>query len=503
MTPPQTGTTRAGADGPTPRLSGAAWPALARAGHCVHYERRGLATGIVHLGAGAFFRAHSALYAEAALAAGDRRWGITGVSLRHADARNALAPQDGLYTVLVRDNDLLAAQVVGSLAHVLVAPDEPGAVRAALCLPSVAIVTLTITEKAYGIGADGGLDEHAPDLAHDLQWPQAPRSAVGWLVAALSARRAAGLAPFAVLSCDNLRENGRTLRRLVLDYAQRVFPADAAWLAEEVAFPNSMVDRIVPRTLPQDQADACATHGFADAAPVRCEPFTQWVIEDFAGPRPAWESAGAQIVADVRPFEDAKLRLLNAAHTVLACAGRLLGHNLIAQAAADGDLAAFVRELMREELAPTLERTDQLDPAAYQAQLWPRFANAALGHTTRQVAMDTSAKLAQRHVPALRARQARGEPYERLALVIALWIRYLGAVDEAGNGYQIEDPLRAPLAALAAGWRTDPRATASGVLAVEAVFGDLGGDGSLARAVARHLALIAGAGVRGALRAAR
>lgn len=482
-------------------LGAPAWPALVKSGHAKAYDRAQVATGIVHLGAGAFFRAHAAAYTDAVLAAGDRRWAITGVSLRHPDVRAALAPQDGLYTVLERDNQAVAAKVIGALANVLVAPLEPAAVNAALCAPRVAIVTLTITEKAYGLAADGSLDAHAPAIAHDLQFPHAPRSAVGWLASTLIARRRAQHPPYTVLSCDNLRDNGRTLRGLVLEYARQVFPADVDWLAQNVAFPNTMVDRIVPRALAQDRLDARAAHGFGDAAPVRCEPFTQWVIERFAGPRPAWEGAGAEFVHDVRPYEDAKLRLLNAAHTAFACFGVLLGHATIAQAAVDPDIAAFVRSLMRAELAPTLTPAPAFDPVAYQAQLWPRFANAALGHATQQVAMDTSAKLAQRHVPALRERRRRNEPIDRLALVVAGWIRYLAGHDENGTAYAIDDPLAARLGAIAAPWRADPRACAERLLAVEAVFGDLRFDETVRCAVTRQLERIAAAGVRAALHA--
>jgi fructuronate reductase len=304
------------------------------------------------------------------------------------------------------------------------------------------------------------------------------------------------------LCCDNLRDNGRSLRRLVLAYARRAFAGDAAWIEGEVEFPGTMVDRIVPRTTPQDLQDARAAHGYEDAAPVRCEPFSHWVIERFGGPRPAWEAAGVQFVADVGPFEDAKLRLLNAAHTAFACFGVLLGHATIAQAATDADIAAFVRKLMRTELAPTVARAPALDPDAYQRQLWPRFTNAALGHATRQVAMDTSLKLSQRHVPALRERRARGEPVACLALVLAGWIRFLAGIAEDGSAYAIDDPLAPVVASIAAAWRTAPLDCARRILAVDTVFGDLRDDTSLAADVARHLESFARAGVRSALRQA-
>jgi len=485
------------------RLGAAAWPELIRSGHARAYQRTNAAGGIVHLGAGAFFRAHAAAYTDAVLASGDLRWGITGISLRRPDVRDALRPQDCLYTLLERDNATLTARVIGALRDVLAAPFESAAVRHALCSPSVHVVTLTITEKAYGLGADGNLDLADAAIAHDLRDPQSPRSAVGWLAATLVARHAAACAPYAVIACDNLRDNGHTLRRLVLGYAERVFPAQAGWLADHVAFPNTMVDRIVPRSTAADRVDAQAAHGFDDATPVRCEPFTQWVIETFPGVRPEWERAGALFVDDVRPFEEAKLRLLNAAHTALACFGVLLGHATIAEAAADPDIAAFVQHLMADELAPTLAPRRGLDPRAYHAMLWPRFTNAALGHATQQVATDTSAKLAQRHLPALRERRARDEPCRGIALVIAGWIRYLAGCDENGAAYPIDDPLAGPLTTIAASWQTDPSTCVERIFALDAVFGVLRDDATVKRDVARQLNAIASGGVRAALRAAR
>jgi fructuronate reductase len=482
------------------RLASPAWPQLVRAGVAAAYERGRIETGIVHLGIGAFARAFVADYTEAALAAGDARWGIVGVSLRHADAHARLAPQDGLYTLLERDGAALRARVMGALTGVLVAPRQPREVMRCLTDPRTRIVTLTITEKGYGFDAAGHLDTAAPDIAHDLRAPHEPSSAVGFIAAALVARRAAGAAPFAVLSCDNLRDNGRSLRRLVLEYAQLAFPDAARWIEEAVAFPNAMVDRIVPRALPQDHADARAAHGYDDAAPVRCEPFAQWVIERFDGARPEWEAAGAQFVADVRPFEDAKLRLLNAAHTALAIFGVLLGHATIAEAAADADIAAYVRALMQQELAPTVAADAALDVADYQRRLWPRFANTALGHGTLQVAMDTSLKLTQRHVPVLRERLARGQPIDRLALLIAGWIRYLAGQREDGSAYKVDDPLAPQLVSLAARQTQDPAGCVRKTLAVAAVFGTLGADAVFAARVTQQFTRLLHLGVRAALR---
>lgn len=324
---------------------------------------------------------------------------------------------------------------------------------------------------------------------------------MGWLAAALIARRVAGLPPFAVLSCDNVRDNGRSLRRLAIDYARRVYPHAAGWLEDQGAFPNTMmVDRIVPRTTSQDLADARAAHGFEDGAAVRGEPFMQWVIEDFAAVRPPWEIAGAQFVADVRPFEDAKLRLLNAAHTAFAVFGVLLGYATIAQAAADADLAGYVRALLAHELAPTIRLAPTLDCAEYQRRLWPRFGNAAPGHGTLQVAADTSLKLTQRHLPALRERRVQGQAIDRLALLIAGWLRFLAGRREDGSGYPIDDPRSAQLAPIAAFQGHDAEACARPMLGVDAAFGTLATDAAVVASVARQLARLRDLGVRDALR---
>lgn len=405
------------------------------------YDRRALRAGIVHIGVGAFHRGHQAVYTDDCIAAGDMRWGIVGVSLKRPDMRDLLQPQDGLYSLIERDGDGHRVRVIGSLLRVLVAPESPRAVLDALCAPDARICTLTITEKGYCLGADGQLDLAHPDVAADLARPDSPRSAIGFVAAALRQRRAAGAPALAVLSCDNLRANGHTLRRAVQAFTRQAWPGeDAAWLETQVAFPNSMVDRIVPATQPVDLADAAAALGAPDRAPVRCEPFTQWVIEHFDGERPAWEQAGAQFVDDVSPFEAAKLRLLNAAHTALACIGALHGHQTIAQSASDPRIAAFVRELMTQELAPSVRPAPGLDLAAYQASLWRRFTNPALGHGTHQVASDTSIKITQRHLPVIRERLAAGLPVDHLATVVAAWALYLRGRDLQGRPYTVNDP---------------------------------------------------------------
>ncbi|WP_158746482.1 mannitol dehydrogenase family protein, partial [Acidisphaera sp. L21] len=311
------------------------------------YDRTALQTGIVHLGLGAFHRAHQAVYTEHVLAAGDLRWGIAAASLRNPATRDALAPQNGLYTVNTRgESDSLA--VIGSVHQSLVAPESPAALLTVMSAPATAIVSLTVTEKAYcRDAATGLLDESHPDILHDLANPTLPRSALGFLAAAIARRRSLGLRPFTILCCDNLPSNGATVHRLLARFAALQSPDLGSFITGEIASPDTMVDRIVPATTPEDRARVGSVLGLDDAWPVIAEPFTQWIIEDrFPAGRPAWEQAGATMVADVAPFEAMKLRLLNASHSALAYLGYLAGEETIASAMRDPGLAAFAAAVM-------------------------------------------------------------------------------------------------------------------------------------------------------------
>ncbi|MBE7213512.1 MAG: mannitol dehydrogenase family protein, partial [Gluconacetobacter diazotrophicus] len=443
-------------------------PGIARPG----YDRAGLATGIVHLGIGAFHRAHQAAYTDAVLAAGDRRWGILGASLRSPDTRDALGPQDGLYALAVREASGERVQVIGSVTRLAVAPENPGALLDALSSPATRIVSLTVTEKGYcHRPATGDLDEDHPDVRHDLAHPEAPRSAPGFIVEALRRRRAAGLMPFTALCCDNLPHNGQTLHRVLARFASLRDPDLGRFVDGELRCPSTMVDRIVPATTDEDRTRMAATLGLADAWPIMTEPFTQWVIEDgFGGERPAWEDAGATLVRDVAPFELAKLRLLNGSHSTLAYLGYLAGHETVADAMAAPGFAALVRGLMLEEAAPTLPPVPGLDIPAYAASLVERFRNPALKHRTWQIAMDGSQKLPQRLLGTARDRLAAGRPIDRVALGIAAWMRYVTGRDEQGRAIDVRDPLAADLRA-----RTATAQTAVDLvhacLGVEPVFG--------------------------------
>ncbi|GAC1550207.1 MAG: mannitol dehydrogenase family protein [Collimonas sp.] len=434
------------------------------------YDRHQLSPGIVHLGLGAFHRAHAAVYTDRAIASGDQRWGTVGVSLRQADTRDALAPQDNLYTVVVRDADGERLHVVGALIASLLAPENPQAVLAAMADRRCHVVSLTVTEKGYCHDpATRALRLDHPDIAHDLTHPDAPRSAIGFIVRALALRQQAGLPPFTVLSCDNLPSNGLTTRRLVLAFAAAVDQELAHWIDLHGAFPNAMVDRIVPKTTEDDRAGVAVHLGADDAWPVMTEPFSQWVIEDrFAGPRPRWEDAGATIVSEVEPYENAKLRMLNGTHSSLAYLGAVIGYVTVDEAIADARLANFIAAMMREEIEPTLSRPGL---AEYRAELLARYRNPALKHKLQQIAMDGSQKLPQRLLGTIRDRLLAGASCNRLCFAVAGWFRYLVGKDESGLAYQISDPL-AEVLHTAATSSPDAVEQVAALLAVREVFGD-------------------------------
>ena len=428
---------------------------------------------IVHLGLGAFARAHLASYTEDAEQAVGGHWGIIGVSLRHADQRDRLAPQDGLYTLLQRDATI-SARVIGCLHHVLVAPENPEAVIGAMADPSCHIISLTVTEKGYCHDpATGRLDAAHPDIRHDLVHRAAPRSAIGYLVASLNRRRAAGTPPPTILSCDNLPHNGALLAGLVQDFAARIDPHLATWIAAHVRFPATMVDRIVPATTDADRADAEAAIGLHDEAPVSCEPFRQWVIENrFAAPRPGWDRVSAQIVDDVAPFEHMKLRLLNGAHSALAYLGYLAGHDTIAATVADEVFRGFVRTLWLEEIIPVVPAPPGVDLSTYTDELLTRFANPAIRHRTWQIAMDGSQKLPQRLLATIRERLARNQAFPCLALAVAAWARYVSGVDERGEPIDVRDPLAAQLLATCTMAGPDPAERMRALVTIRPVFGE-------------------------------
>lgn len=482
------------------RLSAATLSQLPAAVARPTYDRAALATGIVHLGVGAFHRAHQAVYTEAAIAAGDPRWGILGASLRAADTRDALAPQDGLYALAVRDAASEKLSVIGALKSVLVAPENPAALLAAMCDPAVKIVSLTVTEKGYCHDpARGELKADHPDIVHDLADPGAPRSAPGFLIEALARRRAAGVAPFTVLTCDNLPANGETVHRVVTGLARLRDASLADFVASEVAFPSTMVDRIVPATTDDDRDHVAQELGLRDAWPIVTEPFIQWVVEDrFPLGRPDWR--GVDFVADVAPFETMKLRLLNGAHSSIAYLGCLAGWEFVSTAMADADLARHIRALMDEEAGPSLRLPAGFDVEAYKGALIQRFRNPALKHRTAQIAMDGSQKLPQRLLAPIRDRLAAGAPIRRLALGVAAWMAYVTGRGEAGETFDVKDPLAADLKRRAESAGRSAPSLARALAGVEAIFGaDLPADPRFLDAVIAALEALLTKGARATL----
>jgi fructuronate reductase len=470
---------------------------VARAG----YDRRAVRTGVVHLGIGAFHRAHQAAVFDRILHE-DPRWGVLGASLRSAGVRDQLAPQDGLYSLVEREGEGERVRIIGAVQGVAVGPEDPQALVEAMAAPDVHLVTLTVTEKGYKLDpASGVLLESDPEVAADLADLSRPRTAPGVLTAALQLRKARGLGPFTVLSCDNLPHNGARVRSAVLAMAERVEPGLHEWLRVGGGFPASMVDRIVPATTPEDVDRLSARLGLLDQGMVKTEPFTQWVVEDaFAGERPPLERAGVQLTTDVRPWEEAKLRLLNGAHSSLAYLGALAGCEFVHEVIARPTFARYLERLW-DEAATTLRPPPGLDVPSYRGALRGRFANAALQHRTRQIAMDGSQKLPQRLLNTLRDRLSEGRSIEALSLGVAGWMRWQLGRDEAGRDYTVDDPLAPrtqPLAQAAAGG--GGRALATALLGVEQVFSpDLAASAPLQEALAGHLDVMLSDGAEAAV----
>lgn len=392
------------------------------------YDRRLQNAGIVHFGIGAFHRAHQAVYTNEAMNAGERDWAIIGVSLRSPAVAEQMNPQGGLYSVTERSNDGDNVRVIGAVQKVLVAADEPEAVINALTSAATHIVSFTITEKGYCRAPDGSLDPTQAD----------ERSAYAHLAAAMQQRRAAKLGGLTLLSCDNLASNGAQLAKLMRAYLQRCAPDLVSWFEDECTCPSTMVDRIVPATTGSDRDAVAATLGVADHAAVVTEPFTQWVIEDnFAGKRPGWEIGGAQFTTSVAPFETAKLRMLNGAHSALAYIGLQKGHEFVHQAVADQHILALVDKLMRDEAAKSLKPAVGQNLANYADVLIARFANPALNHRLMQIAMDGSQKIPQRWLETLAYHQKQGRQCPAILEALAAWIIHIRGVKNI-----VDDPMR-------------------------------------------------------------
>jgi fructuronate reductase len=473
---------------------------LPAAVHAPAYDRAARMSGIVHIGTGAFHKAHQAVYTDDALAEGGD-WMITGVSLRSGDVADTLNPQDGLYTLVVRGQEGTSARVIGSIARVLVAPHEPEAVLAALTAPQTKIVSLTITEKGYGVDPKtGGLDRAHPSIAPDLANPRQPTGAVGYLVAALRLRRERGLAPFTALCCDNLPHNGKVLKRLVSEFAAIVDPNLGVWIDANVTFPSTMVDRITPASTETTFADARRLTGCEDRAAVETEPFTQWVIEDdFVSGRPRWEAGGAIFAKDVAPYEKMKLRMLNGAHSMLAYCGYIAGHAYVRDVMQDAALASLVARHM-DAATLTLDPVPGVDLAVYKADLLSRFANPAIAHQTYQIAMDGTQKLPQRLVEPAIATLRAGGSMDAYAFAVAAWMRYCLGMDEQGRTYPLRDPREAEITTLLGKAGDDSASIVDRLLGLPGLFPDeLAGAPEWRRAVQSRLERMLADGMRKAI----
>ncbi len=438
-----------------------------------------------------------AAYVDGVLAS-DPSWGIIGASLKRPDTRNALAPQDFLYTLAVRSGAGTTTRFIGSLLDVLDATRQRDELLAAMIDPHIRIVSLTVTEKGYCHDpATGQLDPEHPDILHDLAHPDSPVTAPGLIARALQLRRTAGICPFTVLSCDNLPANGETTARIITGYAALQSGALANHIASEVAFPSTMVDRIVPATTDDDRKLVCEASGLWDSWPVMTEPFTQWVVEDhFPNGRPALEPAGVEFVNDVRPFELMKLRMLNGSHSSLAYLGYLAGYEFVSEAISDPAFGAFIHDLMTEEVMSTLPG-DVGKLAVYRDALLERFRNPALRHRTWQIAMDGSQKLPQRLLGTIRDRLARNASITRAGLGVAAWMRYVTGTDEHGRKIDVRDPLALRLRAIAEAAGDEPAKLVDGLLNVRDVFGDdLPRNDQLRTVLTDHLLSLFGLGAR-------
>ncbi|KAF1829875.1 NAD(P)-binding protein [Decorospora gaudefroyi] len=437
------------------------------------YQRHGVKQGIVHIGVGGFHRAHLAAYVDTLLEQFNvQNWSICGVDLQPfaAPMRDALSSQDNLYTIIERAAEGTSARVCGSITDYLFAPDSSEAVIAKMAHPDTHIVSMTVTESGYYINENTHeLQTDHPDIAADLAGQQPPRTAFGYLYAALARRHAAGLRPFTVMSCDNMQKNGDISRNMLLAFARHQNPEIATWISENGAFPNSMVDRITPRTSDEDKVNLAKNFGVEDSWPVVTEPFHQWVLEDkFVDGRPPFEKAGVQVVPDVHKVEEyelIKLRLLNASHSAMGYAGYLAGFTYIHEVINNPIFRKYIFNMMQQEVKPLLPHIPGVSVDDYCNTLLGRFSNPTLKDELPRICLGGSGKIPQFIMPSIAEQIQAGGPLTRLTLCAAAWFRYLSGVDEQGRAFQVDDPMLGQL---------QPKAREGGfeVLSVESLFGD-------------------------------
>ncbi len=462
------------------------------------YDRRQVTPGVVHVGVGGFHRAHQAMYHDRLMNEGKALdWGICGVGVMAADRRmkQALDAQNGLYTLVIKHSDgTYEPRVIGSVVEYLFAPGAPDAVIEKMAAEPTRIVSLTITEGGYNIhDATGEFDAANPDVAGDLRPGAVPRTVFGLITEALRRRRDRGLAPFTVMSCDNLQSNGDLAKRVFTAFARLRDPELGGWVEREVCFPNSMVDRITPVTTDADRAEIRERFGIDDRWPVVCEPYTQWVLQDaFTAGRPPYEEAGVQVVDNVEPYELMKLRLLNGSHQVMCYFAYLAGYRLVHEAAQDPLFRALLQGYMDEEATPTLAPVPGVDLGGYKRTLIERFSNPEVRDTIARLCAESSDRIPKWLLPVVREQLATGGEIRRSAAAVASWARYAEGVDEQGEPIEVVDRLRDSLTKLARRQREDPDA----FIANRDVFGDLAGDGRFAAAYRSALASLHERGAR-------
>lgn len=437
------------------------------------YDRRGVTESMLHIGVGAFFRAHQAVYLDHLLhRPGHAEWGYCGVGLLDNDAhmRDALLPQNCLYTVVERSAAGDRPRVIGSLLNYLHARRDPEKVLETMASSKIRIVSLTITEGGYYINeGTGDFNDAHPDIVHDLENPHWPKCSFGFIVEALARRRARGLEPFTVMPCDNLERNGDVAKRMILAFAERRDPALAAWLSDYCAFPNSMVDRITPVTTDEHRALLRNKFGLEDAWPIVTEPFTQWVIEDnFPGGRPKWEDVGVQITANLAPYEKTKMRLLNASHQAVCYVGMLLGHQYAHEALEDARILMLIRRMMDLEITPLLTPPAGIDLGDYKKTLIERFSNPTIRDQLSRISTDGSARIPKFVLSSISEALSRGGPIKLLSFTVAAWFRFLTGTDDRGRKLPINDSMAETLQEHARRGGRNPEA----LLELREVFGE-------------------------------
>ncbi len=464
------------------------------------YDRSKLKAGILHIGVGNFHRAHQAVYLNELFSLGqDHDWALVGAGIKPYDVamRDRLQHQDWLTTVVELDPNGLTAKISGSMVDFV--EIDPQAVVERLSSPEIRIVSLTITEGGYFVNeVTGGFDHKHPEIMHDVEHPDTPETVFGVLIAAIRKRRSAGIAPFTVMSCDNLPENGKIARQAVLGLAMDMSSDLGDWIEQNVSFPNSMVDCITPATSDRERAMVKDRFGIIDAAPVACEPFRQWVMEDkFPNGRPALEKVGVEFVADVAPYELMKLRILNGGHATIAYPSALMGYHFVHDGMADPLVNGFLAKLEVSEIIPTVPSVPGVNFMDYLAKVSERFSNSAVGDTIPRLCLDGSNRQPKFILPAITDRLENGQTVDGLALEVALWCRYCAGTDDAGNAIELVDEKAARLTQHALQAKDNPAA----FLAMTDIFGPLSENATFAAAFSQALNALWSNGTKATLQA--